>query len=402
MSQRSDELYQKILELRAERLGVSREEAERVHRSKPLFLLAAEAAAKRLGISPEEVLAADLQRMETSTYPTPECLTPDEVEDLVEAGVESGALDIQVGVGTLSPASGVVPLPEVRLAHLRSCDACRTLLAAVRPEQRRREEFQRFLDAELPRAAAAESSSAAAPSLQAAPQGAAVGRPAPAIAGDAALYQELVRVVGPDEALRLVTFKVDHANFRESYQRELDQAPNINAKMDALSWTVGSLHEGNVVGVPEALEQQRAPAEEDLIRNVIAAHGQAHDFLESGNLEESDKQLKKASRLVEESSLAAPLKEFFRLREMMHRCHILTAVHKFDAARALAEKCRLMVEARRNVNEERDLQTVLAIIEVGQGHYDKAADYLAKADQKSREQAARGPKGPERTRQKVS
>jgi len=163
MSGRSDELYQKILELRAQRLGVSPQEAERVDRSKPLFLLAADVAAERLGISPEEVLAADLQRMETSPYPTPECLTPDEVEDLVEAGVEPGGLEVQVGV-TAASAAQVVPLPKARLDHLRSCDACRTLLAASRPEQWRRAEFRRFLDAEFPRVSTAQDRAAGRPS----------------------------------------------------------------------------------------------------------------------------------------------------------------------------------------------------------------------------------------------
>lgn len=179
MSLSSDELYQKILKLRAQRLGVSPEEAERVDRSKPLFLLAAEAAAKRLGISPEEVLADDLQRMETSPYPTPECLTPDEVEDLVEAGAEPGALEVQVAV-TAQSTAGMLPLPEVRLAHLRSCDACRTLVAASRPEQWRREEFRRFLDEELPRVAAAEGDAAGPPSAQAPQQSEQAASPATA------------------------------------------------------------------------------------------------------------------------------------------------------------------------------------------------------------------------------
>jgi methane/ammonia monooxygenase subunit A len=149
MSQRSDELYQKILELRAKRKGVSREEAEKVERSKPFFLLAAEVCAKRLGagVSPKEVLEADLQWMETCIYPTPECLTPDEIEDLIDAGVRASSFGVQTSSGSVSSAFETVGLPEARLAHLESCNACCTLLAASRPKQERREVIERFLAA---------------------------------------------------------------------------------------------------------------------------------------------------------------------------------------------------------------------------------------------------------------
>jgi len=141
MSKRREELYQRILELRAKRLGVSPHEAERVDRSKPLFLIAAEAAAERLGVSPEEVLDADLKRMDSSTYPTPECLTPDDVEDLVEADLEFGA----------AVAFSQLPLSKAQLSHLESCDGCQTLVAACRPQRSRRDEFERVLDVELSR-----------------------------------------------------------------------------------------------------------------------------------------------------------------------------------------------------------------------------------------------------------
>lgn len=148
MSERSDERYQKIMELRAERKGVSLEEAEKVERPEPLFVQAAKITAERLGITPEKVLEADLQRMKTYPYPTPDCLTPDEIEDLIDAEDRIGSLAAQGGIS--SPPE-TVGLAEARLAHLESCDACRTLRAVSRPKQEYREKFERLLEIELGR-----------------------------------------------------------------------------------------------------------------------------------------------------------------------------------------------------------------------------------------------------------
>src|SRR5262249_36454377 len=125
---------------RAERLGVSPEKADSAHEAKPLFLLAAEAAAKRLGTSAEKILAADLERMQESSYPTPECLTLDELEDLVEAR-------------SAPKPTTLSALSETRLAHLQGCHGCSTLVAASLPQQTHREEFLRRLDVELGRPA---------------------------------------------------------------------------------------------------------------------------------------------------------------------------------------------------------------------------------------------------------
>jgi hypothetical protein len=139
-------VYARVLQRRAHRLGVSTEVAERIPSEKPLYLRAAEEAARRLGTTPEAVLQADLQRLENSSYPTPNCLTPDGLEDLLD-GLRERNLSIET---LLQPGgAGLIDKPDPawadQLSHLATCDACRTLLAASMPSKARQRAFEEFV-----------------------------------------------------------------------------------------------------------------------------------------------------------------------------------------------------------------------------------------------------------------
>ena len=181
-------------------------------------------------------------------------------------------------------------------------------------------------------------------------------------------------------------FKGDYAKGRQSYQREFDQAPNVNGQTGSLFWTTTSyVHEGNVAEALKTIEQQRAFAEkENLVPTVIGTHEQAAFILaESGDLAGSVRHIEAASRLVEETALPTATKEAARLRMMLARTRILTAVHEFDSAKALVTKCQAMVDASKNPAEERALQGVLGMFELEQGHNDQALAHFAKADPES-------------------
>jgi tetratricopeptide (TPR) repeat protein len=181
-------------------------------------------------------------------------------------------------------------------------------------------------------------------------------------------------------------FKGDYAKARQSYQREFDQAPNVNGKTSSLFWTTTSyVHEGNVAEALKAIEQQRVfAAKENLVPTVIDSHEQAAFILaESGDLAGSVKHIEAASRLVEECALPTATKESARLRMMLARARILTAVHEFDSANVLVGKCRTMVDLSKNPAEERALQGVLAMLELEQGRTDQALAHFAKADPES-------------------
>jgi tetratricopeptide (TPR) repeat protein len=167
---------------------------------------------------------------------------------------------------------------------------------------------------------------------------------------------------------------------------EFDQATNVNGKAGSLFWTTTSyVHEGNVVEAMKAIEQQRAFAEKaNLIPTVIETHEQAAFILaESGDLAGSVKHIDAASRLVEESALPTSTKEAARLRVMLARARILTAVHEFDSANVLVGKCQVLVDISKNPAEERALQGVVGMLELEQGHNEKALAHFAKADPES-------------------
>ncbi len=132
----------------------------------------------------------------------------------------------------------------------------------------------------------------------------------------------------------------------------------------------------------KAIDQLRTFArEENLIPIVIESHNEAGWILfESGDLAKAVKEYEKALALREESSLPESVKESFRLLAMSIRCRVLTAVHDFDGAMAHAEKVRAMVEARKNPDEERDLNDVLATLELERGNYDKAIALFSNGD----------------------
>ncbi len=181
-------------------------------------------------------------------------------------------------------------------------------------------------------------------------------------------------------------FKGDYAKGRQSYQREFDQSPNVNGKTGSLFWTSTSyVYEGNVAEALKAIEQQRVFAEkENLVPTVIGTHEQAAFILaESGDLAGSVRHIDAASRLVEESTLPTATKEAARLRVMLARARILTAVHEFDSARVLVGKCQAMVDVSKSPAEERALQAVLGMLELEQGHNDRALAHFAKADPES-------------------
>lgn len=114
---------QKILERRAARLGISFEAAKGVE-EKPLYLIEAEREAKERNVSLENVLDEYQERLNLSNYPGPDCLLPDEVEELV--------------FGEASPA---------RLKHLEVCPGCSALLAASRKTEEAAEEAVKVMKA---------------------------------------------------------------------------------------------------------------------------------------------------------------------------------------------------------------------------------------------------------------
>ncbi len=79
--------------------------------AKPFYLRAAEIRGAAKGMSTDQLLATYSERLRNSNYPTPECLTPDEVQACVSGGL----------------------LSAERIQHAENCEGCRSLLNAVEP-----------------------------------------------------------------------------------------------------------------------------------------------------------------------------------------------------------------------------------------------------------------------------
>jgi hypothetical protein len=117
--ERLQEFYDSMVEERSKRLGITLEAAAELENDKPLFMQAAERRAERLGTTADELLTDYAKRIKESTYPSPYCLKPEEVQEFSVSGQLS---------------------PEQK-AHIENCDPCRSLLESSRLSPSKMEEL---------------------------------------------------------------------------------------------------------------------------------------------------------------------------------------------------------------------------------------------------------------------
>ena len=96
-----DELYLKVM-------GDTKEMPTE---DKPFYLKAAEKRSAAQGISPNQLLAIYSERLRSSSYPTTDCLTTEEIQ-----AISSGN-----------------PLAQDRILHAQTCEACQNLVKAIEP-----------------------------------------------------------------------------------------------------------------------------------------------------------------------------------------------------------------------------------------------------------------------------
>jgi hypothetical protein len=113
------DIYDSLLEERSRRLGVSLEDAAKLSNERPLFIEASERRAQRLGTSMEALLSNYVTRIKESTYPSPLCLKPEQVQ----AFSEGGELTVE------------------QKNHLEGCEPCRSLLESCQLSPSRMEEI---------------------------------------------------------------------------------------------------------------------------------------------------------------------------------------------------------------------------------------------------------------------
>jgi hypothetical protein len=121
------EAFDRLLRARASRLGVTLEQARQVAARRAQYSVAAEKEAAMRGVPTQKVLDEDIEAMRASTYPSPECLSPADVEDFIASQRLSA---------------------EAR-DHITNCEACLALLAEAEPMPEMLEDFMKLVCTEL-------------------------------------------------------------------------------------------------------------------------------------------------------------------------------------------------------------------------------------------------------------
>jgi hypothetical protein len=127
VKENSTDRRERLLSLRAQRLGIDRAASDASAPKKAASHSAASRAAKRLDSSAASVLAQDLKRLARIEYPTDECLTAADVDEWVRNSVH----------------------PESLLAHIENCAACEALVKALSPSPEKAAEFKRAATGEF-------------------------------------------------------------------------------------------------------------------------------------------------------------------------------------------------------------------------------------------------------------
>ncbi len=117
------DIVESILERRAARLGVARKDVPLINSLRE-FVPSAEELEQQLGMTLEEILEQDKARMLISIYPTPDCLSAEEVQSYIN-----------------DPAS----IPTEQRQHIVVCSMCGDVLriAANPPTPRFLQELQK-------------------------------------------------------------------------------------------------------------------------------------------------------------------------------------------------------------------------------------------------------------------
>jgi hypothetical protein len=97
-----------------------------------LYEQAIAAAAARRGVSPQTIMDEDYQQLSYSSYPTPECLTPDELESIY-----------------LTDPASLPAWAKDRLRHVDACQPCRRLFASMHPDAESHKRFKQALEKAL-------------------------------------------------------------------------------------------------------------------------------------------------------------------------------------------------------------------------------------------------------------
>lgn len=178
-------------------------------------------------------------------------------------------------------------------------------------------------------------------------------------------------------------FKGNYKEARKYYQEYFDKAPAVSGKMASLYWKATSyVHEGDIDNAIMTFAERGTLAEkENLPASAIWSSAfQGQILTETGKPAEGMKYYKKASDMLEKAKLPDATKKNFATYSAMWNIYGYSAMGEFDKAKAEIEKGRPMVEGSKNPGEMMMFNSMQAYYELKKGDYDKAMEFISKAD----------------------
>lgn len=175
-------------------------------------------------------------------------------------------------------------------------------------------------------------------------------------------------------------FKGDYSNARKYYQECFDKAFSLNLKLNALYFiAISYVHEGNVEQGIKTIDELNSVTEKENIKtNVIYSYiTQGYILSESGNPDEGLKYCEKGLNLLEELNLSDTEKDAFNINSMFWHIYFYTANNNLDKAANEIEKCKQIINAKKNPNYTQEFNSLLGFNELKKGSFDNAIQYLS-------------------------
>jgi tetratricopeptide (TPR) repeat protein len=183
-------------------------------------------------------------------------------------------------------------------------------------------------------------------------------------------------------------FKNDFESARKYYQEYYDKSTTTDSKFNALYWiAVSYIHEGNVEKAIKTFDDYRTLAEkEKLIPNIIYSYSTSAWILaENKRYDEGYKYTEKAIDLIDKSKLSEAEEETYSMYTMLWNLGHFIDIGKYENANTQIEKCKQKLDILKNQGEEMWLNSLLGLMELKRGNYEKAIEYYGNANQESPE-----------------
>ncbi len=178
-------------------------------------------------------------------------------------------------------------------------------------------------------------------------------------------------------------FKGDYKEARKYYQEYFDKASTVSGRLAALYWkAISYVHEGDIDNALKTFAERGTLAgKEDLPASAIWSNAFEGQILtETGKPAEGMKYFKKAIDMSEKVELPEATKNNFATYSMMWNIYSYSALGEFDKAKAEIEKSRQKIENTKNPGEMMMFNSMQAYYELKKGDYNKAMEYISKAD----------------------